>query len=87
MQTKGITLNCLKFANVINHATITNICNSDNGNIAYIKTQSRHIMAAIAYRILKFKSRITKPNVKNHAFPLLLLLLVGPIPLLISILL
>ena len=64
---------------------IINTFNRNNSNITYIKTQNCQIMATIAYSILKFESMIKKQIVTNHAF-LLLLLLVGSIPSLISIL-
>ena len=53
----------------MNNTTITNIFNSDNRNIVYIiKNQNRQIIAAIAYRILKFESMIKKTIVENYAF-------------------
>ena len=47
----------------MNNAKIINIFNSDNSNIAYIKTKIRQTMAATASRIL-----IKKPIVTNHEF-------------------
>ena len=52
----------------MNNTTIINIFNSDNSNIAYIKTQHGQMMTAIACRILKIESMIKKPIVTNHAF-------------------
>ena len=51
----------------MNNTTIVNILNSDNSNIADIKTKHCQIMTSIAYRILKFESMIKKPIVTNHA--------------------
>ena len=33
-------MNCVRFANVINHATIINIFSKDNSNVTKIKTQT-----------------------------------------------
>ena len=44
--------------NNTNNVMIINIFNSDNSNIAYIKTQNCQMMANISYRILKFESMI-----------------------------
>ena len=52
----------------MNNITIINILNSDNSNVAYIKTQNRQMVATIAYRILKFDSMIKKPIVTNDIF-------------------
>ena len=69
----------------MNNTTLKNICDSDNINIAYIKTQHCQTMVIIAYRILKFESMNKKSIVANHA-SLLLLLLVRSILSLILIL-
>ena len=45
---------------------IINTFNSDNNNIAYIKTQHHQIMATNTYRILKFEPMIKKVIVTNH---------------------
>ena len=67
---------CRRINSFIRHnTTIINIFNSDNSNIAYIKTQHCHIMTIITYIILKFESMIKKPIVTNDS--LLSLLLVG----------
>ena len=69
----------------MNNTTIINPFNSDNSCIANIKTQHLQIMTTITDRILKFVLMIKKPIVTNlHS--LLLLLLAGSVPLLISIL-
>ena len=47
---------------------IINIFNSDDSNIAYIKTQNCQIMGTIAYRILKCKSMVKNAIMGNHAF-------------------
>ena len=52
----------------MNNTRIINIFNSENSNIAYIKTQHCQIMTAIVYIILKLKSMIKKPIKANHAF-------------------
>ena len=52
----------------MNNTSIINIFNSDNSNIAYIKTKHFQVMTTIEYRILKFESVITKTIVLNHAF-------------------
>ena len=69
----------------MNNKTTINIFNSDNSNIAYIKTQNRQIMATIAYRILKFETMSKKPIVTNYAF--FTIFLAVSIPSLMSILL
>ena len=43
------------------NATIINTFNSDNSNIANIKTKYCQIMTTITNRILKFKPMIKKP--------------------------
>ena len=48
--------------------TLINILDSDNSNIAYIKTQHFQSMTTIAYIILKFESMIKKPITANHTF-------------------
>ena len=55
-----------RFANMKNNATIINTFNSDNDNIANIKTQHHQIMTTIANRILKFKIMINKPTVTDN---------------------
>ena len=69
-----LSINSIRFAAAMNNTTIMNIFN--NSNIAYIDT------------LFKFDSMIKKEIVINHTFShsLPLLLLVGSIPLLISIL-
>ena len=42
----------------MNNTTIINIFNSDNSDIAYVKTQNSQIMASIAYRTMKYESMI-----------------------------
>ena len=42
------------------------IINSDNSNIAYIKTQNRQIMTTIANIILKFQPMLKKSIMTNH---------------------
>ena len=51
----------------MNNTTIISIFNSDNSNIAYIKTQNCQIITTIAYRIVKFEPMVKKPIVTNHA--------------------
>ena len=58
-------INCSRFASVMN-TTITNTFDSDNNNIAYIKTQNCQIMATIANRISEFKTMIKIPIVTNN---------------------
>lgn len=60
--------NCFRFANVMINTTITNIFNSDNKNIAYIKTKHHLIMTASAYRTSKVETMFKKPIVTSHAF-------------------
>ena len=48
-------MNCFRFANAMNNVTINNIFDSDNSNIANIKTKDRQIMTNITKRVLKFK--------------------------------
>ena len=60
--------NCFRFANVMINTTITNIFNSDNKNIAYIKTKHHLIMTASAYRTPKVETMFKKPIVTSHAF-------------------
>ena len=45
-----------------------NIFNRDNSNMAYIMTQIYQIMAAIAYRNLRFELMTKKPILTNHEF-------------------
>ena len=52
----------------MNNKTIINIFNSDNSNIAYIKTQNCQIFITIAYRILKFEPMIKTPILANYEF-------------------
>ena len=52
--------------------TTVNTLNSDNSNIAKIKTQHRQIMATITNGILKFEPMIKIPIVANYTFLLLL---------------
>ena len=52
----------------MNNTVIINTFDSDNSNIAYIKTQHRQTMATIAYRILKFEPMIKKSIVANQTF-------------------
>ena len=56
----------------MNNIRITNIFNSGNSSIAYIKAQydgkSCLLMATIAYKVLKFEPIIKKPIVANHTF-------------------
>ena len=55
----------------MNNTTVINTLNSDNSNIAYIKTQHCQIMAVITYRILRFKLITKKPIVINQTKSLL----------------
>ena len=57
---------CVKFANVMNNATIINTFNSDNSNIT--KTQQSHIMATITNGIWRFKLMIKIPMLTNYRF-------------------
>ena len=52
----------------MNNKTITNTFNTDNGNMANIKTQHRQIMTTITNKILKCKPIIKKPIVANYTF-------------------
>ena len=52
----------------MNNTTILNTFDSDNSNVAYIKTQHRQIMATITYKILKFEPMIKKAIVPNCTF-------------------
>ena len=61
-------MTCFRFAIFMSDTTIINNFNSDDSNIAYIKTQNLQIMATLAYRILKFEPMIKKLIVTNHAF-------------------
>ena len=61
-------MNCFRFANVMNSTNIINTFNSDNSNIANIKTKHRQIMTTITNRILKFKPMIKKPIVADDIF-------------------
>ena len=53
--------NCVRFANVINNATIINIFSSNNSNITKIKTQNLFRKKIISERILKII-----PLIKNQ---------------------
>ena len=71
-------MNSFGLANVIKNTTRINIFNSDNNNVANIKTQHHQIKATIVNKILKFGSIIKNPKVANiHS--LLLLLLAGSV--------
>ena len=61
-------MNCFRFANVVNKTRIINTFNSDNRNIANIKTKHCKIMTTITNRILKFELKIKKPIVTDNAF-------------------
>ena len=50
------------------NTTMINNFNSENGNIAYIKSQNCQIMANITNIILKFKPTIKRPIMGNHTF-------------------
>ena len=50
------------------NTTIINIFNSDNKNIAYIKTKNHQIMTASSYRTSKDEPMFKKPIVTSHAF-------------------
>ena len=50
----------------MNNATIINFFNSDNNNIANIKTQHGQIIANTIDRILKFEPMIKKPIAANY---------------------
>ena len=52
----------------MNNTTIINNLNSDNRNVANIKSQHHQIMKAITNRILKFELMIKKSIVTNHTF-------------------
>ena len=61
-------MNCFRLANVMNNTTVINTFNSDNSNIAYIKTQHCQIMATVTYMILKFEPMIEKSILTNYTF-------------------
>ena len=52
----------------MNNATIVNTFNCDNSDTAYIRTQNRQIIEAIATRILKVEPLIKKTILTNHSF-------------------
>ena len=52
----------------MNNTTIINISNINNSNIAYMNTYHCQIMTTIAYRIVKYESRIKKAIMANHTF-------------------
>ena len=54
-------MNCVRFANVINHATIINIFSKDNSNVTKIKTQT-----VIFLQQLQTKSWNLNPGLKNQ---------------------
>ena len=54
--------------NVMDNTTIINIFNSNNNNVASIKTENSQIMKTVRYQILKFEPMIKKSIVANHAF-------------------
>ena len=60
--------NCFRFAKIVNKTTITNTFNSDNSNIAKIKTQHRQIMTTVTNGLLKFKFMIKRPVMANYTF-------------------
>ena len=61
-------MHCFRLANVVNNATIINTINSNNSNIAKIKTQHHEIMPTVANGILKFEPIIKKPIVTSYKF-------------------
>ena len=58
-------MTCIKFANGMNSTTIISTFNSDNSNIAKIKTQ---IMTTITKGILEFKPMTETPIQTNYTF-------------------
>ena len=53
-------MNFVRFGKVINNATVTSTFNSDNSNIANIKTQHHKIMITITERFLKLGTQNLK---------------------------
>ena len=53
-------MNCFRFFNVINNATTINTFNSDDSDVANIKTQHRQTPTTITNGILIFESMIKK---------------------------
>ena len=51
-------MNCFRFGNFMNNATVVKTFNSNNSNITYIMTQLCQILATITYRIMKFEPMI-----------------------------
>ena len=74
-----LQMSCYRFANTRNNTTIINAFNSDNNNIANIKTDHNHqtiivrlsncqTITIITNRILKFKLRIKNWTVTKNTF-------------------
>ena len=63
-----LQMSCYRFANTRNNTTIINAFNSDNNNIANIKTQNCQTITIITNRILKFKLRIKNWIVTKNTF-------------------
>ena len=61
-------MKCVRFANAMNNTTIIDPFNSDNSNIANIKTQHCQIKKTITNGILKFKPTIKQPIVADNIF-------------------
>lgn len=59
-------MNCFRIT--LENATIINIINNNNTNIAYIEKQHGQLMAIIAYRNLKLEPVIKKSVVTSHTF-------------------
>lgn len=55
-------MNYIRFDDVIKNTTIINTFNSDNSNLANIKTHHQKIMTTIANTFLKFEPIIEKTN-------------------------
>ena len=56
-----LQINCFGFANVMNNTIIINTFNSDNSNIANVKTEHHQIITTITNMILKSKPMIKEP--------------------------
>ena len=61
-------MNCIRFPNVMNNTTITNLLHSDNSNIANIKRQHRQIITIITNAVLKYEPMIKISVVASYTF-------------------
>ena len=52
----------------MNNTTISNIFSNGLSNIAYVNTILYQFMGTVAYRLLKFKSIIKNPIMKNRTY-------------------